>query len=385
MNEKTPEKGTHSNRAKNSSQPEPRPNRRKRGWFRRNIPKVIIIIVAIAIPYLISKIPPRDRSAEPAPAAPVNVRVMMVNPEPLFDDSFDLPAMVEPNRIVTVSAEVEGRIERIQSAEGSRVQAGELLVQLNEDIIRPQFEMAEAQLKRDRIEFERMKELVENDATPRSDLDNATTGLATSKAQLEQAKARLERTRILAPISGVLNDTLVEEGEYVQPGMPVAEIVETDTVKVVVEVPERDITFFEVGSEAEVFFSYRGDEKSMTGKITFINELADQQTRSTGIEIVLKNEKGFLRSGQIVRVRLTRRVLKDVVLIPLLAVIPTEKGNAVYVVNSEKARRCDVKLGTIKGDSVHVMQGLEPGDRLIIAGHRFVAPGQKVNVVEENK
>jgi membrane fusion protein (multidrug efflux system) len=230
-----------------------------------------------------------------------------------------------------------------------------------------------------------MKELFENDATSRSDLDNATTQLATSKAQLEQARARLERTRILAPISGVLNDTPVEEGEYVQVGTPVAEIVDIDTVKVVVDVPERDISFFEVGAEAEVFLSYKDQEKSLTGKITFINELADQQTRSTGMEIILQNEKGFLRSGQIVRVRLVRRVLTDAVLIPLLAVIPTENGNAVYVVGSEEAQRRDVKLGTIKGDRVQVTKGLEPGEKLIIAGHRFVAPGQKVNVVEENQ
>lgn len=384
MNEKTPEKGTRSNTSNNPSRPEPQ--RRKRGWFKRNISKVIIVIVAIAVLFVIANMPEKDRSAKPTPAAPVNVTVMTINPEPRFDETFDLPAIVEPNRVVTVSAEVEGRIEHIPSAEGSKVQAGDLLVQLNADLIRPQFEIAEAQLERDKIEFERMKELVKNDATPRSDLDNATTSLATSKAQLEQAKARLERTRILAPISGVLNDTLVEEGEYVQPGMPVAEIVDTDTVKVVVEVPERDITFFEVGAEAEVFFSYRGDDKSMTGKITFIDELADQQTRSTGVEIILQNDKAFLRSGQIVRVRLTRQVLKDVVLIPLQAVIPMETGYSVYVVGSTEAQRREVVLSTtIKGDKIRVEHGLEAGEKLIISGHRFVAPGQKVNVVEENK
>jgi membrane fusion protein (multidrug efflux system) len=386
MSEKTPEKGTQFSTAKKDSPAANAPqkgNPKKHGWFRRNIPKVVIILVAVAILTVIARIPKRDRYAEPTEAAPVNVTVMTIEKEPRFAETFELPAIVEPNRIVTVAAEVEGRVERIPSAEGSRVKAGNLLVQLNADLIKPQYEMAEAQLKRDQIEFDRMKELVENDATSRSDLDNATTQLATSKAQLEQARARLERTRILAPISGVLNDTLVEEGEYVQVGTPVAEIVEIDTAKVVVDVPERDITFFEVGAEAEVFFSYQDRDKSMTGTITFISELADQRTRSTSVEITLRNEKGFMRSGQIVRVRLTRRVLEDAILIPLLAVIPTENGNAVYVVGSEEAQRREVKLGAIKKDRVHVTQGLEPGDKLIIAGHRLIAPGQKVNVAEK--
>ena len=73
------------------------------------------------------------------------------------------------------------------------------------------------------------------------------------------------------------------------------------------------------------------------------------------------------------------------VLIPLLSVIPMEDRKAVYVVNSTEAQRREVELGIIKGDRIQVTRGLEPGDQLIIAGHRFVAPGQKVNVVSENR
>ena len=362
--------------------PKDRTTKKSHGWFRRNAPKAVIIIVAIAILTFITKLPKREHETSPTEPAPVNVTVMTIVAEPEFAETFDLPAVVEPNRIVTVSAEVEGRIERIPSPEGSRVETGDLLVRLNTDLIQPQFEVAEAQVKRDRIEYERMNELVEMDATSRSDLDNATTKLAISKAQLGEIRARLERAHILAPVSGVLNHIPVEEGEYVQSGNPVAEIVDTDTVRVVVDVPERDITFFTLGGNTEVFLNYKGREKSLEGTITFISELANQQTRSTSMEITLPNKEGFLRSGQIVRVRLTRQILKDAVLIPLLAVIPMENSNAVYVVNSTQAQRREVELGIIKADRIQVTKGLEPGERLIIAGHRFVAPEQKVNVVE---
>jgi RND family efflux transporter MFP subunit len=245
--------------------------------------------------------------------------------------------------------------------------------------------MAVAQLKRNEIEYQRMVNLVENDATAQSDLDNATTNLTVSNAQVAEIRARLERSRILSPTNGVLNQTFVEEGEYIQLGMPVAEIVDTDTVKVVVEIPERDISFFTTGEKAGVYVDYKGKEKVLTGTITFINELADMLTRSTRVEITLPNKEKYMRSGQIVRVGLTRQVLDDVVLIPLLSVIPMEDGYAVYVVNSKQAKRRVVELGTIKGDKVQVIRGLEPSDRLIISGHRFVVPGQKVNIVPEDK
>jgi RND family efflux transporter MFP subunit len=355
------------------------------GWFRRNTAKTVIILVSLAILAVIMVIPKRNRDVPSAEAPPVNVTVMTVTAEPEIVDTFDLPAVVEPNRIVTVSAEVAGRIEHIPLKKGNLVHAGDLLIRLNEDLLRPEFEGAEAQFKRDQIEYERVANLVKEKVSPPRDLDNATSQLAISKARLAEVRARLERTSILAPCAGLLNNLLVEEGEYVQVGAPLAELVDTDMVKVVVEVPERDITYFAIGQKAEVFTDTRGQEKSLTGTITFISKLADQRTRSTRMEVTLDNKEGLFLSGQIVRAHLTRRILLDVIFIPLLAVIPMEECKAVYVVSSSQVQRREVELGVIKGDRVQVKRGLAPGDRLIIAGHRFVSPGQNVKIVLENK
>jgi len=355
------------------------------GWFRRNTAKTVLILVSLAILAVIVIIPKRNRNAPPVEAPPVNVTVMTVAAESELADTFDLPAVVEPNLIVTVSAEVAGRVERIPLKKGNLVHAGDLLIRLNEDLLRPEFEGAEAQFKRDQIEYERVANLVKEKVSPSRDLDNATSQLAISKARLAEVRARLERTHILAPGAGLLNDLLVEEGEYVQVGAPLAELVDMDTVKVVVEVPERDIVYFAIGQKVEVFTDTSGQEKSLIGTITFISKLADQQTRSTRMEVTLDNKEGLFLSGQIVRARLTRRILRDVIFIPLLAVIPMEESKAIYVVNSSQAQRREVELGVIKGDRVQVKRGLVPGDCLIIAGHRFVSPGQNVKIVLENK
>ena len=356
-------------------------------WLRRNAVKAIIILVAIAILTVIMKMPAKKREAPATEAPPVNVTVMTVTAIPQLADTFDLPAVVEPNRIVTVSAEVSGRIERIPPEEGSKIRAGDLLIKLNTDLIKPEFESAKAQVERDQIEFDRMTNLTKGNAATQRELDNATSQLAISKARLEGIRARLERASIFAPTAGVLNDLLVEEGEYVDTGNPVAQVVDTDTVKVVVEIPERDIAFFAIGEKADIFVDSKGQvdtkgqPKSLVGTISFISELADAKTRTTRTEIILDNKQRLLRSGQIVHVSLTRQILKDAILIPLLAVIPMEDSKAVYVVNSTQTKRREVKLGIIRGDQVQIESGLEPGDKLIIAGHHFVAPGQKVNIV----
>ncbi|MBU0617299.1 MAG: hypothetical protein KKI02_06265, partial [Planctomycetes bacterium] len=125
------------------------------------------------------------------------------------------------------------------------------------------------------------------------------------------------------------------------------------------------------------------EETRLTGQVSYISELADELTRTTRVEITVGNPEHRLRSGQIIRARLTRRVLTDVIMIPLGSVIPLEQGRVVYVANDGQAERREVELGLIKGRSVRILSGLKAGDRVIVAGHRYVGPGQPVTVVEQ--
>lgn len=366
--------------------PKTKPARRGFPRWARALIKLVIVAGAIVGLALVGAMPKPDHEVPPTETPPVNVVVMDVATEPAVPDTFTLPAVVEPNRVITVAAEVSARIERIVPEEGDPISTGDLLVQLNDDLLDPEFRGAEAQYRRDQIEFERMEALVREDAAPQQDLDNATVQLAASEARLASVRAQLERTKISAPAGGVLNKLLVEEGEYVQPGVPVAEIVDMNLVKVTVDVPERDVGFFAVGEEAEVLIG-GGMKKAqtLTGTITYINRLADSMTRSTAMEISLDNRDQRLRSGQIVRVSLRRRVLKDAILIPLRAVLPQEEGYAVYVAVDGTAERRDVGIGMIQGERVEITDGLEAGQKLIIDGHRLVAPGQAITIVSEER
>jgi membrane fusion protein (multidrug efflux system) len=377
-----------------------------RGLARKMVKLVIALAAVGALVGIGLGVSGNKKETLPTEAAPVMVSVITVATEPAFPDTVELPGVVEPNKVVEVSAEADGRVEWIGPKKGAIVHKGEPLARLNTDLLRAQFQMAQAQAKNAETEFERIQGLVAKGAAPSRDLDSATTQLAVTKAQLEEARVRLARAQIMVPMNGVLNDLPVEEGEYVtlMPRTTIAEIVDVSVVKVAVEIPERDIPFLSVGDKADVRATTRGRATEQTGTITFISQVANERTRSTRIEITLANEQGLLRSGQIVHVRLTRQVLKDVILVPLLAVIPMEDGKAVYVVepatdadsadpNQNKsplgipgrAERRAVELGAIKGDRVLIRSGLKPGDRLIVAGHRFVAPGQKVQIVPQDR
>jgi membrane fusion protein (multidrug efflux system) len=349
--------------------------------------KLGIALAAVAAVGAVSQLPSRKQEVSATEPPPVKVTAMTVTAEPEVADTVELPAVVEPNRIVTVSAEADGRIEWIGPKEGDIVRVGDPLIRLNTDLLRAQFERADAQVKFNQTEFDRIKGLLDKGAGTVKDFDAAAAQLAINKALLEECRVRLERAQVTAPLTGVLNELAVEVGEYVTvvPVTTLARIVDIDTVKVAVEVPERDIAFLSVGQQAEVLVDTRGRPAAVTGTTTFISQLADAKTRSTRVEITLPNHERLLRSGQIVHVRLLRQTLKDAILIPLLAVIPMENGRAVFVVESGKAQRRSVELGIIQGDRVQVRSGLQPGDNLIVAGHRFVVPGQNVDVVPESR
>jgi len=349
--------------------------------FRKFLPAVIVLAV-LAIVVVVWQLPARDRQEPARPPAPVNVEVMTIRPIDEMPETFEIPGVVEPNVVVEVSAEVEGRIEEIRCREGRRCAKGDPLIRLNTDLLQAAYDRDKAQAEFDQREYERVKQLRDRGVATASEVDQARTKAAASKAAFDESAARLARTVITAPAGGILDDVPVERGEYVGVGQVVARIVDIEKVKVVVDAPELDVHYLQVGQEGEISTDALNG-KPLTGRITYISELADPRTRTSRVEITVDNHRRFLRSGQIVRVRLRRRILKEVVLVPLAAVIPMEEGKVVYVAQGDHAERREVRLGVIRGWSVQILDGLWEGDKLIVAGHRFVSPGQKIRIVAE--
>lgn len=373
--------------------------RARRTWVGRLIAALLVMAAAgVVVLLLLTPAPPKP-APEVAPT-PVNVAVRMIEPLSELIDTLTLSAVVEPEVVVRVAAEVAGRVERYglreralqwrgrefpagrTIAEGEPVEAGEILIHLNRELLQAAYDRAKAQYEYDEREYRRIADLFEREVTAKTEFDTARTRRDISRAALDEAERSLERTTIFAPTDGFLNRLAIEPGEYAVPGQNVAEIVALSRVKVAVDVPESEVHHLRVGDRA-VVLARSPDQLELGGEIRYISELADTETRTSRVEIVVENPEHVLRSGQIVRARLTRRVLKDVIMIPLGSVIPLEEGRIVYVVNDDHAVRREVTLGLIEGREVEILEGLQAGDRLIVAGHRYVGPGQLVTVVSD--
>lgn len=365
--------------------------RARRGW----IVSALLLGAAIMGVGFIATLPQRKEEKPPLAIPPENVEYVIIQPIAQYPDQLTLTAVVEPALVVRVAAEVPSQIARYGAEspeeadapdpaavealdEGDYVVAGQPIVLLEQSLFQARYDRALAQYEYDEREYQRLLGLFERGATSKTEVDDTRTRRSVSLAALNEARHDLDRTIIHAPIAGTLNRLPKEVGEYVSPGDEVAEIVQVDTVKAVVAVPERDIHYLELGEPAAV--QLRGqDERVINGRITYISALAETGARTTRLEITVDNSERLVRSGQIVRAHLTRRVLEDVILIPLDAVIPLERGYVVYVVEDGHAARREVELGLIEGRRVQVTSGLAADDQLIVSGQRYVGPGEAVN------
>jgi membrane fusion protein (multidrug efflux system) len=368
-------------------------------YLRWVIPIVLVVAAGVGV-LAVARLQPEVEALEPPKPVVVNVKTWKVEALPELADTFDASAIVEPNKVVAVAAEVSAQIEQIARREsdvvwrgrtfvagsvleeGQVVREGDPLVHLNTDLLQARYDRALAQHEYDEREYRRISGLLERGTTSKTELEDARTRRDIAKALLDEAARELDRATIRAPLDGILNRLPMEVGEFASPGSVVAEIVEIDRAKVVVDIPERDVHYVAVGQRAEVIVR-APDERTLMGEITYLSELADERTRTTRTEITVDNRDHQLRCGQIVTARLTRRILKDVIMIPLGSVIPLEIGRVVYVVDDEgKAARRTVELGLIRGRDVQVLGGLDVGEQLIVVGHRYVGPGQPVSVVK---
>ena len=381
----------------------------------RLLVQALILAGAVAaVALVVAVVPQRRKEPEIRERPPLNVEVEVITPRKNMPDELELNGSVEPYRTVTVSAEVDGRVEAYARwkdpptttgapppgpaagrgrplDEGDPVAAGRPILYLNTDLLQADRDQANAQLQYAVRDLETARELRAREVATALEVDQKQTQVALQRARLAAAEARLRRAAVHAPNAGTLNRLLVEEGEYVRAGNAVAEIVDTSRVKVVVAVPEMDIARLRVGDVHRILLP-NGDEP-IPGRVTYISRTAHEGTRTTRVEMTVDNAGDGLRSGQILRVRLKRRDLRNAIMIPLGVVIPREKRGpagetttdneyTVYVVEGDLAqpRAVRIDIGFIRGARIRVLNGLKAGDRLIVKGHRLCGPGQRVKV-----
>src|SRR3954462_1997236 len=222
---------------------------------------------------------------------------------------------IAPVQGVTVSADLPGVIDRIAFDSGRRVQQGDILVQLDTRQEQAQLAAAQAQLEVARLNFERMRGLVEQDAVSRAEYDNASAIHKQAEARLQEIRATIERKTIRAPFSGVLGIRQVNLGQYLTGGDPVVPLQSLDPIYVDFGVPQQDAIQMRVGRNVQIMVGELGNGE-FTGRISAVDSVVDQTTRNVRVQATLANRGGKLKPGMFVQTQVTLGASRQVIALP---------------------------------------------------------------------
>ena len=318
-----------------------------------------------------------DAAAAPPPAtAPTPVRATVMRAVPL-PQRVQVRGRTQNKRTVDVRAETGGRVVERPVERGDPVAQGDLLCRLHMADRHAQLRQAEAAVEQARLEHEGSLRLQQRALQSETAIAQAKARLAAAEAQREAASLDIERTRVLAPFAGVVEDVMLEVGDFVQPGAPCTRVVDLDPMLLVGRVSETEVHRFEVGAAAS---GRLATGAPIAGPVSFIGRQADPGTRTYRVEVTLPNPDYALRSGLTAQFEVTFGETLVHKVSPALLVLDDAGRVGLRIVEAgDTVAYAHVDIVDDGDDGVWVA-GLPRRATVITVGHQFVVAGDRVRV-----
>jgi multidrug efflux system membrane fusion protein len=339
----------------------------------------------------------KDPPSFARPPAPVTVATAVAQDVPFYLDEVGHTVARE---VVSVQPQVSGTITEIHFTDGADLKKGDPLFTIDPRPFQAQLNAAEANLEQSkaaldfaRIQFGRVKDLVESRAIARQDYDTRKNAVDVGEAQVSQneaavesAKLNLEYTAIRSPIDGRAGHRLVDTGNVVTANTTtLLNIERMDPIYADFTSTESDFSEVQHSSAKHalrVEVRLPDDTKPEVGELTFLDNSVQSSSGTVMLRATVPNPSRHLWPGQFVNVRLVLETLPKAVLVPAAATQDSANGPFVYVLKADDtAELRPVKLGQRQGELVVVEQGVQPGERVVMNGQLGVIPGSKVHVV----
>jgi RND family efflux transporter MFP subunit len=335
---------------------------------------------------------------QPPAFPPTPVQIAEARATPL-EDQTEYVATLKSLRSTTINPQIEGQITQIFVKSGERVARGARLMQIDPQrqqaaVSSQQAERAarEADVAYARQQQERAKELFSAGAISRQELEQAETALRTAEASLEALAAQVQQQQvqlryytITAPTAGIVGDVPARVGMQVSTQTTLTAIEQNDTLEVYVSVPVERAADLKPGLPLRVMSSDGGTMLAET-TISFISPSVDEATQSILVKGTVQNPDGTLRSSQFVRARIVWRTAEGLV-VPVTAVARVSGQFFVFVAEEMEgklvARQRAVRVGPIVGDSYPVLEGVKPGERIVVSGSQKLREGAPIVAAPE--
>lgn len=294
-----------------------------------------------------------------------------------------LSAPVETLRTIELAARTEGIVREVFVETGDRIEAGQLLAEIDVREQRAELARAEATLREARANFDRLKRLRDSDYIDEASFITARSTLDIAQSEVELWRTRVDFGQIVSPIDGHVIGRMVEPGASIGSLSAAFEIADLDELVVRIGVSELDVGELLVGTEVPIRIDALSDVDSMTGKVRRIFPAADGASRLLTVEISLPEafDRG-VRPGFLARADLLVDFKQDVLAVPAGSVGMGEQKFVMVIDEGNELVRRAVTTGIIRGDWREILGGLRPGDQIVSSNPLDLAEGDLVRVVE---
>lgn len=313
-----------------------------------------------------------------APAAALKAEVHVVKRE-AFRQTVSTVGTLRANETVQVASELSRRLEKIHVTEGGEVAAGELLFKLDDSDLAAELGEIDVRMELARANKKRVDNLVTRSAISQQEIDISKNELNLLEAQRKTKAVQLAKTEIRAPFAGRVGVRQVSEGALVTPATPLITLQDVSRIKVDFPLPERYAG--EIRNGQKFTFTVAGNVRVFEGAVAVIEPAIDATTRSLLVRGVCSEPRGLLPGG-FAEVTLVLDGEASGFMVPSQALVPSPRGQAVYVIAEGKARLQTVEIGIRTDDRVQVLRGLNEGEAVAVTNLPRIRPGVAVSVTK---
>ena len=341
-----------------------------------------------------------QKSAGPAAARHEDAVPVTVAPVELItlDRTIPVVGTLFAKDEATISAEVEGKVERTMAEFGDRLTNGQVIAQIDTESYQALAQQADANLAKAKAslanaeaDWRRVEELRKQNISSASDLDKAVALANQWRAEVQSVEAaaaiarlNLERSQVRAPFDSAVADRIATAGDFMKVGTPLFRVVNDAVLKYIVNAPERYAA--DIRKEQLVVFTVDAyPNEKFEGKVYLISPQVSTGNRAFAFGALVANAERRLRANTFARgeVLVERNVATAVA--PLDAVISFAGVTKVFVVESGLARSRPVQAGRIHDGRQEILAGLKPGEIVVTSGHTKLFDGAKIRVKENPK
>ena len=279
----------------------------------------------------------------------------------------------------SIVAKVGGSLDRVKANIGDQVQAGQSLALIDSTELALTARQTGATFAAARAAYERASQLLAESLASRQDFDNVEAAMKVAEANSQTAQARLAYANITAPFAGIVTARQFDPGAVVTAGTVLFTLADFDSVKVVINVLEKDVPLVTVGSGATVVADALPQD-TFLGRVGRTSDAVDPATRTMRVEVFVANPKHRLKPGMYATADLLLFQHPNAITVPTAAVMRVAGDTFVFVVKGDTARRVIVRTGIEQGARCEIVSGLTGAESLITTGQQYVKDASPVTV-----